>query len=170
MKRTATCIWMVLALFGMLASTADKPSLQLIYNASDSAPRGWYRVTHPARFHVGDYVVARLPEQVAALAATRGYLPRSVPVLKRIAAVAGQRVCVKNGEVVIRVQQVARTLDVDFSGRPLTAWRHCRRLLAGELFLLNSSAAGSFDSRYFGPIDASFVRGIAVPLATFLSR
>jgi len=170
MKRPATCMWMILALFGMLAARVDKPPLQVIYNASESAPRGWYRVGHPAQLRVGDYVVAQLPEQIAALAVARGYLPRSVPVLKRIAAVAGQRVCVKNGAVKVGMQQVARTLDVDFSGRPLTAWRHCRLLLMGELFLLNPSAAGSFDSRYFGPIDASFVRGVAVPLATFLSR
>jgi len=170
MKRSATCIWMGLALFGMLAATADKPSLQLIYNASDSAPRGWYRVTNPAQLRVGDYVVARLPEQIAALAAARGYLPRSVPVLKRIAAVAGQRVCVQSSVVVIGTQKVARTLDVDFSGRPLTAWRHCRRLLMGELFLLNRSAAGSFDSRYFGPIDTSFVRGVAIPIHIAITR
>jgi len=167
MKQPATCGWMVLALFAMLAAVIDKPQLQIIYNASDSAPRGWYRVSHPAQLHVGDYVVARLPEEIAARAAARSYLPRSVPVLKRIAAVAGQRVCVQSGIVVIGTQQVARALDVDFSGRPLTAWRHCRRLLKDELFLLNPSAAGSFDSRYFGPIDVSFVRGVATPLATF---
>src|SRR5665213_3120925 len=170
MNRSVTCIWMVLALFGRVAARVDKPPLQVIYNASESAPRGWYRVTHPAQLRVGDYVVARLPEQIGMLAAARGYLPRSVPVLKQIAALAGQRVCVQHGTVTVGMQQFARTLDVDFSGRPLTAWRHCRLLLMGELFLLNPSAAGSFDSRYFGPIDASFVRGVAVPLATFLAR
>jgi len=92
----------------MAAALVDKPSLEIIYNASDSAPRGWYRVTHPAQLSVGDYVVARLPEQIGALAAARGYLPRSVPVLKRIAAVAGQRVCVQSGVVVIGTPVEAR--------------------------------------------------------------
>ena len=135
MKQPATCMWMILALFGMLAARVDKPPLQVIYNASESAPRGWYRVTHPAQLRVGDYVVARLPEQIGVLAAARGYLPRSVPVLKRIAALAGQRVCVQHGTVTVGMQQFARTLDVDFSGRPLTAWRQCRRLLMGELLI-----------------------------------
>jgi len=35
-----------------------------------------------------------------------------------------------------------------------------------ELFLLNATNLGSFDSRYFGPIDASFVRGRALLLVT----
>jgi type IV secretory pathway protease TraF len=56
---------------------------------------------------------------------------------------------------------VTTTLTLDGKRRPLTAWSHCRRLEAGELFLLNSSTPSSFDSRYFGPIDVSFVRGRA---------
>jgi type IV secretory pathway protease TraF len=50
--------------------------------------------------------------------------------------------------------------------RPLPAWSQCRVLLDGELFLLNPTRADSFDSRYFGPLDASFVRGRALPLFT----
>jgi type IV secretory pathway protease TraF len=41
--------------------------------------------------------------------------------------------------------------------------------MQGELFLLNSSHPASFDSRYFGPLDRSFVIGKAVPLWTFAS-
>src|SRR5665213_1449161 len=147
MNRSVTCIWVVLALFGMLAAMVVRLPLQIVYNTSASAPRGWYRVSHPAQFGVGDYVVAQLPEQIAALAAARGYLPRSVPVLKRIAAVAGQRACIQNSVVVIGTQKVARTLDVDFSGRPLTAWRHCRRLLMGCLLYTSPSPRDRQKSR-----------------------
>lgn len=136
----------------------------VVYNASDSAPRGWYHVRHPAYLRVGDYVIAQLPQQVAELAAQRGYLPRTVPVLKRIAAVAGQRVRERSGEVEIDGVPLARTRDADSRGRPLLPWRHCRVLLHDELFLLNTASPDSFDSRYFGPLDVSYVRGEAVPL------
>jgi hypothetical protein len=46
----------------------------------------------------------------------------------------------------------------------LTAWAHCRALLDDELFLLNLTNPGSFDSCYFGPIDTSFVRGLGGPI------
>ena len=45
-------------------------------------------------------------------------------------------------------------------------WAQCRQLVVDELFLLNVTNPASFDSRYFGPIDASFVVGRAVALWT----
>ena len=165
MSARITLVGMLLGVVALVSATWMRPALRLAYNASDSAPRGWYRVVRPQHLRVGDYVVARLPEVVATLAASRGYVPRSVPVLKRIAAVEGQTVCVRNGVVSVDGAPIASTLSVDGNGRPLTAWRHCRRLINGEIFLLNLPAPASFDSRYFGPIDASFVRGRALPMA-----
>jgi conjugative transfer signal peptidase TraF len=156
-------------LFGVAALVAASwltPSIRLVYNPSDSAPRGWYLVLPATEFSVGDYVLARLPSDTAALAAARDYLPRSVPILKQIAAVAGQRVCIRDAVVYVDGAPLARTLDRDSKGRPLTPWRHCEQLDAGDLFLLNTANPASFDSRYFGPIDVSFVRGHAVPLMT----
>ena len=143
-----------------------KPPVRFVYNPSQSAPKGWYLVLPATRLRAGDYVVARLPSDTASLAATRDYLPRSVPILKQIAAVSGQRVCVRNSVVYIDGAAVAHTLETDGKKRPLTAWTDCRLLFNDELFLLNPGNPASFDSRYFGPIDASFVRGQAFPLWT----
>jgi conjugative transfer signal peptidase TraF len=155
-----------LGIAAAFAAAHVKPTVCIVYNPSDSAPRGWYLVRPASRLSVGEYVVARLPNDTAAFAATRGYLPRSVPILKQIAAVNGQRVCIRDAVVYVDGAAVTRTLDRDGRGRPLTAWRHCQVLGVDELFLLNSKNPGSFDSRYFGPIDASFVRGRAIPLLT----
>ena len=159
--------------FGVLAimwSTWIKPDIWLIYNPSESAPPGWYVVHRAAQLAVGDYVIAQLPGDIAAFAAKRDYLPRHVPVLKRIAATAGQRVCMRDGTVLIDEAAVATTLTLDGKRRSLIAWPHCRKLETGELFLLNASAPSSFDSRYFGPIDVSFVRGRAILLWTARRR
>jgi conjugative transfer signal peptidase TraF len=164
MSARITLAGMLLGVAALAFAAWVRPGLRLVYNASDSAPRGWYRVARREHLQVGNYVIARLPEAVAALAASRGYVPRSVPVLKRIAAVEGQVTCVRKGIVSVNGARVASTLEVDGRGRPLTAWRHCRRLLKGELFLLNPAAPASFDSRYFGPLDVSFVLGQATPL------
>jgi conjugative transfer signal peptidase TraF len=164
MSARVTLAGTLLGIVALVAAARMQPVLRIVYNASDSAPRGWYRIDHADRFRVGDTIVARLPEGVAMLAASRGYLPRSVPVLKRIAATSGQRVCIRDGAVAIDGAVVARVLEVDRSGRPLAAWLHCRRLVRGEIFLLNAAAPASFDSRYFGPLDVSFVLGQATLL------
>jgi conjugative transfer signal peptidase TraF len=163
-------VGMLLGIVLLVAPACAKPVLRLVYNASDSAPRGWYTVNRPEHLDVGDYVVVRLPGDVATFAALRGYLPLSVPVLKRIAALSGQHVCIHDATVYIDGVAAARVLDADHRQRPLTAWQHCRLLIKDELFLLNAAAPESFDSRYFGPVDMSFVRGRATPLTTAQQR
>ena len=157
----ATTIGMTMGILFVAASTFAGTSPRLIYNPSDSAPLGFYLVVHPVDVHVGDYVIAQLPAAAAEVAAQRGYLPRSVPVLKQIAATGGQFVCVRDGTVFIDAIAVADVLDRDGRHRPMHAWDQCRRLAEREVFLLNPASPASFDSRYFGPVDVSFLRGRA---------
>lgn len=142
----------------------------VVYNPTDSVPRGWYRVgsiDNAVSLHVGSIVLARLPVDVAAFAGQRGYLPSGVPILKRIGAIAPQSVCVREQVVLIDGAVAATTRTHDGARRPLQAWQHCRPLVGGELFLLSDTSPASFDSRYFGPIGTFAVLGIAQPLWTW---
>lgn len=144
------------------------PSARVVYNASESVPVGWYRIEAVADpvslLHVGSIVLTRLPAEPAALAAQRGYLPAHIPLLKRVGAVSPQHVCVGDGQVRIDGEPVAAVLRADRLGRVMPSWDGCRMLVAGEIFLLSNTHPGSFDSRYFGPIDASLAMGLALPI------
>ena len=148
------------------------PLPRLTYNPSDSVAVGWYRVdpldrrtsSPPRRLEVGSIVLVPLPAEAAALAAQRGYLPLHVPLLKRVGAVWPQEVCVTDGIVRIDGVPTAAALRTDRMRRPLQAWLNCRRLQPDELFLLSTTNPASFDSRYFGPIAASDVIGVARPV------
>ncbi|PUA96409.1 conjugation peptidase TraF [Acidovorax sp. 107] len=148
------------------------PLPRLTYNPSDSVAVGWYRVdpldprtgSLPPSLHVSSIVLTRLPANAAALAAQRGYLPTRVPLLKRVGAIAPQEVCIAGGSVRIDGVPSAAVLPADRLGRPLPSWPQCRQLRPGELFLLSVTNPASFDSRYFGPISASAVIGIAHPV------
>ena len=149
-----------------------QPMPRLIYNPSDSVAVGWYRVdplgrsagSLPRPLSVDSIVLTTLPPDAAALAAQRGYLPARVPLLKRVGAVAPQEVCTAGG--VVRIDDVpsATVLPADRWDRPLPSWQQCRRLEPGELFLLSVTNPASFDSRYFGPVSASAVIGVAQPV------
>ena len=148
------------------------PLPRLIYNPSDSVAVGWYRVdpqghgidSLPHSFSVGSIVLTTLPPDAAALAAQRGYLPARVPLLKRVGATAPQHVCVFDALAWIDGVPVAAVRPADRLGRPLPSWPQCRQLRPDELFLLSSSNPASFDSRYFGPVRASAVIGVAHPV------
>jgi conjugative transfer signal peptidase TraF len=150
-----------LAAMGCAAFTTSPP--RLVYNASDSVPVGWYRISPANSLVPGDLVLVYLPLEVRSLAAQRGYLPSKVPLLKTVAAVAPQRVCVQGSQVRIDGVVVARRMRWDRQGRALPTCQTCRRLVGDELFLLSSNPE-SFDSRYFGPVSANTVIGRAQPL------
>lgn len=131
----------------------------LLWNASASMAVGLYAVLPAGAVGRGDIVVARLPDGPRRLAARRGYLPSAVPVIKRIAALYGDRVCVRGDGLWIDGQLAAAAQGADAAGRPLGRWRGCR-MLGDEVLLLGDSAR-SFDSRYFGPINRTRVVGRA---------
>ena len=148
------------------------PLPRFTYNPSDSVAVGWYRIepfdhradSLPRPLSVDSIVLVPLPAEAAALAAQRGYLPTRVPLLKRIGAVAPQEVCIAGGIVHIDGVPSAAVLRADRLGRPLPSLQLCRRLKPGELFLLSTTNPASFDSRYFGPVSASTVIGVAHPV------
>jgi type IV secretory pathway protease TraF len=129
----------------------------LVWNASISVPVGFYAVRH-RRPDVGDLALVRLPPAIAEVAHRRHFLPRSALLLKPVAAIAGDRVCRFGADVFVQGRLVARAV---LENEPLLAWRECRILKIGELFLLADHPA-SFDSRYFGPLHAKHVIGSAL--------
>ncbi|URG49325.1 S26 family signal peptidase [Pectobacterium quasiaquaticum] len=149
-----------------------RPLPRLTYNPSDSVAVGWYRVdlldhqadSLPSPLSVNSIVLVPPPAEAGVLAAQRGYLPTRVPLLKRVGAIAPQEVCIAGGIVRIDGVLSAAVLRTDRLGRPLPSWQQCRRLAPGELFLLSVTNPASFDSRYFGPVAASTVIGVAHPI------
>lgn len=139
----------------------------VVWNATASAPLGLYRVVAADDLQPGELVLARTPSAVVALFAERGYLPIGVPLLKRVAAIAGSIVCRHSMTVMVDGVAVAEALLTDGQGRSLPAWQGCRSLSSGEAFLLVPEVAASLDGRYFGVVETSTIIGRALPLWTW---
>lgn len=138
----------------------------LVWNASASAPIGLYRVDPFASPRIGDRVVVDPPSSVADLLAVRRYLPRGVPLIKTVAAVAPARVCRDGQTVSVNGRPLALARSTDRQGQPLPVWSGCRNLAIDEVFLLTADIADSLDGRYFGPTSRTAVRGVARPIRT----
>ncbi|NTJ64918.1 S26 family signal peptidase [Agrobacterium rhizogenes] len=147
------------------AAFVDFPT-KLIWNASASTPIGLYSIAPADRFEVTDLVAVRAPEPIAAFMVERGYIGRGVPMMKRVAGVAGQEVCRRDHAITVDGVPMGDALERDHLGRSLPVWKGCRRIAEGELFLMNWSVRDSLDGRYFGPLPTSDVIGRATPLWT----
>jgi conjugative transfer signal peptidase TraF len=153
---------------GMVALAASiSPNPMLVWNASASAPRGLYRLIHAEKCRLGDLVLADPPRWIGNLAARRNYLPAGVPLVKRIAAVVGDRVCSDGLLVSIDGKFAVRRLAMDAQRRALPHWQGCHRLKRGEEFLLMRGVSDSFDGRYFGVTPVADNLGRLVPLWTY---
>lgn len=151
------------ATFLLLIPLHWQAPLRLLWNASASAPVGLYQVRGTNGLRAGDMVVARTPDPARSLAAGRGYIPSNVPLVKRIAAVSGDRVCASGPTLTVNGKAAARRRAADGLGRPMPRWTGCHLLAEGEYLLLTDSP-GSFDGRYFGVTRQHQLLGRATPL------
>ncbi|CAH2406375.1 Conjugal transfer pilin processing protease TraF [Mesorhizobium escarrei] len=139
---------------------------RFIWNASASVPIGLYRVEPAKEIGVADLAAVMPPEPLASFLAKRGYLPKSVPLLKRVLALAGATVCRQGTAIIVNGVSFGDARERDSRCRQLPVWQGCRIIADGEAFFMNRDAADSFDSRYFGPLPLNSVIGRAIPVLT----
>ena len=161
MRRRAAAAMAPATVVIALLATLGRPTPLLLWNASASSPTGLYRVARAPRVARGDMVVAWPPASARALAAERHYLPLGVPLVKQVAAIAGDQVCGRGAELLINGLAVAARRAADPSGRPLPWWTGCVRLGGGDVLLLSPNVPQAFDGRYFGITRRSEIVGKA---------
>ena len=166
MTRAGLFLVMALATTGISYPALTPMPIKLLWNASASAPIGFYTIDVDGPFDVTDLVAVDAPEPLATFMAERGYLPKGVPLLKRILGVSGQTVCRSNLSVTIDGLEMGDALPRDRAGRDLPIWQGCRRIPSGAVFLMNWQVRDSVDGRYFGLTSTGQIIGRAVPLWT----
>ena len=82
------------------------PVPKLVWNASASVPIGLYRIEPADALVITELVLVKPPNPIGAFLAEGGFLPAGMPMLKRIAALSGQRIC--------RIESVVTVDDVPF--------------------------------------------------------
>lgn len=166
MTRGGLIITTALAAIGVGYPGLTSMPIKLIWNASASAPIGFYIIMSADRLEVPELVAVEPPELLATFLAARGYLPKGVPLMKRVLGLPGQRVCRTGRTITADGVEMGEALERDRMGHVLPVWQGCRVIAQGQLFLMNPEVRDSLDGRYFGPLPAAAVIGRAVPLWT----
>ncbi|WP_162249653.1 S26 family signal peptidase [Altererythrobacter sp. Root672] len=154
-----------MSLAALLVPLVGRPDPWLVWNASASSPMGLYRITAARGLRRGDMALAWPPLAARALGAERHYLPRNVPLVKHVAAAAGDTVCARGDTVRVNGRPVATRQRTDPAGRPMPrSWHGCERLRRGDLLLVSPGEPLAFDGRYFGITRDDAVLGRATRL------
>ena len=166
MTRAGLIAVMALATLGIGYPALTPMPIKLMWNASASAPIGFYTVAPADTLKIPELAVIAPPEPLERFMVERGYIGRGVPLLKRVLGLPGQRVCRSGATITVDNVEMGDALEHDRMGRDLPVWQGCRIIRDGELFLMNWEIRDSLDGRYFGPVPASSVIGRALPLWT----
>ena len=92
-NRMVTLLTTVTAVVLVLSTIGTKSATRYVWNASTSVPVGLYRLRPAGELAVAQLVAVQPPEPLATFLADGGYLPRGIPMLKRVLALPGQTVC-----------------------------------------------------------------------------
>ena len=142
-------------------------------NWTPSYPLGIWRIAPLNRpFHVGDRIFICPPDkETFRQARERGYLRRGLcpgwlsPLIKTVAALPGDRVEIGPAVTIDGSELPDSTLQpLDGSGRALTS--AAGGIVPPGMVFIHSPYRGSYDSRYFGPVPAAGILGLAEPVLT----
>jgi conjugative transfer signal peptidase TraF len=138
----------------------------LLCNVTPSMPLGLYLMRRgPTSVAPHDLVAFPVPPSVRDLVRERHYLGDGARLLKPVAAVAGDDVCIDGDALAISGIPAARLRSADSEGRPLPRDARCGPIAPGFVYVLASDPR-SFDSRVFGPVDVRTLATVT-PLWTF---
>ena len=149
-----------IALFGLLIAAGYLAGQDVRYNLSASAPLGLWRVV-PSAPAINDWVFGCINIQAAKLAKQRGYLPAgdcpgaALSVLKRVVAVPNDHVRMTVEGVWVNGHWLPHSQPalVDSAFRSMRPAQHNATLDFGS-YWLQGEGRKSYDSRYFGPVQA----------------
>lgn len=164
--------WLLLAGI-VLAQVLLWQPWRLTYNFTVSEPLGFYAYRKiPAGQYVpklGDLIVFSYSAPSWALGR---YAPSGALFLKRVGAVPGETLILHdNGRAVAACSgQTCRELGVALErdsrerSLPMPPFATGTRIPAGQIYARSAHVPNSYDSRYFGLVPVTRIRGIAYPL------
>jgi conjugative transfer signal peptidase TraF len=172
MKRFTVYVGVMLSVF-MVCGLVYAAGIRL--NTTPSIPVGVYRLTNEPLVKGAYVLFCPPPAAVFDLAKARGYLGAGYcpggygQLMKKVLAVQDDVVVIGTDGVRVNGQllPLSAPIKADGAGRPLPDYKASRVLGSTEVLVMSDSNSGSFDGRYFGPIQRSQIQGVIRPIFTW---
>ena len=144
-------------------------------NTTASIPLGVYQLSNEPLIKGAYVLFCPPPAPVFAMAMASGYLGAGFcpggygQLMKRLAAAKNDRVTITAEGVAVNGQRLplSKPIKLDGGGRPLPHYAKSWVLDSDEVLVMSDSNSGSFDGRYFGPIQRAQIVGVIRPVFTW---
>ena len=141
-------------------------------NTTPSIPLGLYRLTNEPLVKGAYVLLCPPPSPVFEMAKARGYVGAGFcpgvygQLMKRLVAAKDDEVTINVEGVAVNGQRLSlsKPIKLDGGGRPLPHYAKSWVLDSDEVLVMSDSNSGSFDGRYFGPIQRSQIEGVIRPV------
>jgi conjugative transfer signal peptidase TraF len=171
MKRYTVCFGVTMLLFILSGITY---AIGIRINTTPSIPVGVYRLTNEPIAKGAYVLICPPPVTVFDMAKARGYLGAGYcpggygQLMKKILAVQNDVVSIGTDGVQVNGQllPLSAPLKADGAGRPMPDYKASSVLGSAEVLVMSDNN-GSFDGRYFGPIQRSQIQGVIRPIFTW---
>jgi conjugative transfer signal peptidase TraF len=175
-KLIAISAWITTAALLSVSHWAEQAGYR--FNTTVSMPSGLYQIHPRASMPLmrGSLVIWCPPNTATfRLAKARHYIGQGScpgnfqPLLKPVAAISGDTVELSSRGIQVNGHLLPRSqpLAVDTAGRQVNTYFHgVYTVKPGEIWLISSHSAHSFDSRYFGPVLQQQIQYTATAILT----
>lgn len=165
--------WMSIFLLSILSAALLLVAMGFRLNLTDSIPIGLYRMTDIKNLKYAFVLFCPEDKPVFQQARDRGYIDSGLChggygyLMKKVVAIKGDKISITDEGVLVnhRLIPFSKPISADGLGRPLPQWRASDYLLKeDEILTMTSQSAWSFDSRYYGPVHLSQIKGMITPV------
>ena len=153
-----------LAIFYVVLLLLKLLHIGFVHQLTPSMPEGWYFTYPVSSYYRGDNVVFSPDKQTENYILARKWLPKDIPLLKKIVGIPGDFLCIKQQNVYINGELLGKVYEMDDKGNALPVFSFCGKIAKDEYFMQGVANAHSFDSRYYGLVNKAQIMSKAVKL------
>ena len=144
-------------------------------NTTPSIPLGVYQLSNEPLVKGAYVLFCPPPAPVFEMAKGRGYVGAGFcpggygHLMKRLVAAKNDSVTINAEGVAVNGQRLplSKPIKLDGGGRPLPHYAKSWVLDSTEVLAMSDNNSGSFDGRYFGPIQCAQIEGVIRPVFTW---
>ncbi len=160
-------VFLSIAIFIAFIFTLKILSTKVVFQITGSMPIGIYLIKPAKDINAWQFIIFNFPENVKQIMRNRRWVPDRVSMLmKAVIGLPGDNISLNEKGVYVNGVYFGPVKQHDKQGLPLPVI-NSKFTLQKDQYFAACRSVNSFDSRYFGPVPKSEIKGVVEPFLIF---